>query len=82
MSRNSRLRARRLGAALVARNIAGHLERALADKGGAWAPLIYCWRGGQRSHAMATVLEQVGWRVDRADGGLQDVPAPCHRGAL
>ena len=65
----SRLKARRLGAALVARNIAGHLEGALADKPGAYAPLVYCWRGGQRSLAMATVLEQVGWRPTRLAGG-------------
>jgi len=58
----SRFLARRVGAALVARNIARHLETALAGKPGSWAPLVYCWRGGQRSNAMATVIEQVGWR--------------------
>src|SRR5580698_4031901 len=42
----SRFLARRIGAAHVARNIAGHLERALAGKSGAYAPLVYCWRGG------------------------------------
>jgi len=65
----SRLKARRVGAAYVARNIAGHLEAALHDKPGSYAPLIYCWRGGQRSLAMATVLEQVGWRPTRLAGG-------------
>jgi tRNA 2-selenouridine synthase len=59
----SRLKARRVGAALVARNIARHLEGALNEKSGAFMPLIYCWRGGQRSAAMASVLSQVGWRV-------------------
>ena len=63
--------ARRLGAALVARNIAGHLEGALAGRGGGWRPLLYCWRGGQRSHAMATVLEQVGWRPGLLRGGYK-----------
>jgi len=67
----SRFRARRIGAALVARNIARHLEVALADKPGGWAPLIYCWRGGQRSGAMATVLEQVGWRATVLAGGYR-----------
>lgn len=66
---DSRLKARRIGAALVARNIAHHLETALSDKPGAYAPLIYCWRGGQRSLAMATVMEQVGWRPTRMHGG-------------
>ncbi|MGI9169617.1 MAG: tRNA 2-selenouridine(34) synthase MnmH [Caulobacteraceae bacterium] len=68
---DSRLRARRIGAAHVARNIAGHLDGALKDRSGAYAPLIYCWRGGQRSHAMATVLEQVGWRPTTIAGGYK-----------
>ena len=67
----SRFLARRIGAAHVARNIAGHLEGALADKTGAYAPLVYCWRGGQRSNAMATVLDQVGWRVSVLKGGYK-----------
>ncbi len=66
---DSRMKARRIGAALVARNIAAHLEGPLKDKPGSYAPLIYCWRGGQRSLAMATVLEQVGWRPTRLAGG-------------
>ncbi len=67
----SRFLARRVGAALVARNIARHLETALADRTGAFAPLVYCWRGGQRSGAMATVLDQVGWRVGLLQGGYK-----------
>ena len=64
-------RARRLGAALVARNIARHLEGPLAGRGPAWRPLVYCWRGGQRSGAMATVLSQVGWRTMVLRGGYK-----------
>src|SRR3954451_24763353 len=56
---DSRFRARRIGAALIARNVAGHLETGLPDKPGRFRPLIYCWRGGQRSHAMATILGEV-----------------------
>jgi tRNA 2-selenouridine synthase len=67
----SRFLARRVGAALVARNIARHLEDGLKDKPGSWAPLVYCWRGGQRSNAMATVLEQVGWRPTVLTGGYK-----------
>ena len=66
-----KFRARRLGAALVARNVARHLEGALADRPGGWRPLLYCWRGGQRSGAMATVLSQVGWRVSLLRGGYR-----------
>ena len=67
----SRFRARRLGAAHVARNIAHHLETALADREGGFAPLIYCWRGGMRSNAMATILSQVGWRTRVLEGGYR-----------
>jgi tRNA 2-selenouridine synthase len=68
---DSPFRARRLGAALVARNVARHLESALADKPGGFRPLIYCWRGGQRSGAMATILSQVGWRTAVLRGGYK-----------
>lgn len=54
--------AKKLGAARVARNIASALETALLDQPREWRPLIYCWRGGNRSQAMATVLERVGWK--------------------
>ena len=67
----SRFLARRIGAALVARNIADHLDEALKDKRSSYAPLIYCWRGGQRSNAMATVLSQVGWRPTLLAGGYR-----------
>ena len=46
--RESRFRARKVGAAMVARNIAAHLEGPLAERDGGWRPLVYCWRGGQR----------------------------------
>ena len=67
----SKFLARRIGAAHVSRNIAEHLSNALSEKGGAYRPLIYCWRGGQRSSAMATVLSQVGWRVGLLQGGYK-----------
>jgi len=63
--------ARKLGAALVARNAAHHLQTALAAKPGSWQPLVYCWRGGQRSGSFATILSQIGWRVSVLDGGYK-----------
>jgi tRNA 2-selenouridine synthase len=63
--------ARKMGAALVARNAARHLETALADRPGGWRPLVYCWRGGQRSGSFATILGQIGWRVETLAGGYQ-----------
>lgn len=68
----SKFLARRLGAARVARNIAAHLDGALADRGGDFQPLVYCWRGGQRSGAMVTVMDQIGWPVTVLDGGYQN----------
>lgn len=67
----SRFNARKVGAAYIARNIARHLETALADEPGGFAPLVYCWRGGQRSSAMATILSQVGWRTALLAGGYK-----------
>jgi tRNA 2-selenouridine synthase len=68
----SRFKARRVGAAYVARNVAHHLQTALADKTGAFQPLVYCWRGGMRSNAMATILAQVGWRTGVLAGGYRN----------
>ena len=55
--------ARRLGAGYVSSNIGRHLAEHFADKPSDYAPLLYCWRGGQRSQSMAHVLERVGWTV-------------------
>ncbi|WP_316015574.1 tRNA 2-selenouridine(34) synthase MnmH [Roseobacter sp. HKCCA0434] len=67
----SRLEARKIGAALVARNVARHLDAHFHDKPGGYRPLIYCWRGGQRSGSMGLILGQVGWRVGVLDGGYR-----------
>jgi len=63
--------ARKVGAALVSRNIAKHIENQLFDKPKGWKPLVYCWRGGQRSGAMTLVLGQVGWAARRLEGGYK-----------
>lgn len=63
--------AKKLGAALIARNIATHLQSAFIDKPKNWHPLIYCWRGGSRSGAMTHILNQIGWRADKFDGGYK-----------
>jgi tRNA 2-selenouridine synthase len=56
---------------LVAKNAAVHLQGPLAEKSGAWKPLVYCWRGGQRSGSFASILAQIGWRVDTVAGGYK-----------
>lgn len=63
--------ARKVGGALVARNVAQHLETALSGMPGGWRPLVYCWRGGQRSGSFATILAQVGWRAETIEGGYK-----------
>lgn len=63
--------AKKVGAALVARNAARHIEGPLAEHRGGWRPLIYCWRGGQRSGAFASILSQIGWRAETLKGGYQ-----------
>jgi tRNA 2-selenouridine synthase len=60
-----------VGAALVARNIAQHLEVAFADKPKNWRPLIYCWRGGTRSGAFTHILRQIGWDAAQLEGGYK-----------
>lgn len=85
---DSPFKARKMGAALVAKNAARHLAGPLADHDGAWQPLVYCWRGGQRSGSFASILAQIGWRVSVLEGGYQryrrlvatalyDQPFPC-----
>jgi tRNA 2-selenouridine synthase len=64
--------ARKRGAALVARNIAAHIEREAMDKPKDWTPLVYCWRGGQRSGSLATVLSAIGFRVHLLEGGYRE----------
>ena len=74
--------ARKRGAAMAARNIAAHIEGEVIDKAKDWKPLAYCWRGGQRSGALALILDQIGFRVSVLKGGykafraavVQDIP--------
>jgi tRNA 2-selenouridine synthase len=63
--------ARKRGAALAARNIARHVEERVLELPQGWRPLVYCWRGGQRSGSLATVLGQIGFSVQVLDGGYQ-----------
>ncbi len=68
---DSPFRARKIGAALVFHNAARHIETVLQDKPGGWRPLVYCWRGGQRSGSFAWMLGQIGWRSESIKGGYQ-----------
>ena len=63
--------AKKIGAALVAKNIAQHIDERFRGHDRGWRPLVYCWRGGQRSSAMAHVLRQVGWDAATLSGGYR-----------
>jgi tRNA 2-selenouridine synthase len=67
----SAFEARKLGAALVSRNVADHIERHLLDKPMSWRPLVYCWRGGQRSGSFSHILREIGWDAQRLQGGYK-----------
>jgi tRNA 2-selenouridine synthase len=79
--------ARKRGAALVAANVARHIEREVLDKPKGWQPLVYCWRGGKRSGSLSLVLDQIGFRVSLVEGGykafrsavLAELPALAQR---
>jgi len=63
--------AKKLGAALVSKNIARHIEERFRDRNSSWRPLVYCWRGGRRSAAMAHVLREIGWDAATLEGGYR-----------
>jgi tRNA 2-selenouridine synthase len=63
--------AKKLGAALLAKNVARHVESLFRGKDKSWHPLVYCWRGGKRSSAMAHILREIGWRAETLEGGYK-----------
>lgn len=79
--------AQKIGAALVAKNIARHIETQVMDKPKNWQPLVYCWRGGKRSNSLALILGQIGFKVHLMEGGykafrkavMEDTPRQAQR---
>src|SRR5678816_3887194 len=67
----SAFEAKKLGGALVAQNVARHVERLFRGKDKNWRPLVYCWRGGKRSGAMAHILREIGWDARTLEGGYK-----------
>lgn len=82
----SPFRARKIGAGMVIRNVADHIDGPLQDMDGGWRPLVYCWRGGQRSGVFRTILSEIGWRAETVKGGYMTfrrlVNAMMHDDAL
>ncbi len=69
---DSPFEAKKLGAALLSRNIARHLEERFAGMPRQWKPLVYCWRGGKRSGAFAHVMREIGWDAWSIEGGYNE----------
>ena len=67
----SQFDAKKLGAALVAKNVAFHIEKIFSKHEKSWKPLVYCWRGGKRSGAMAHILREIGWNAATLPGGYK-----------
>ena len=67
----SSFEAKKVGAALVSRNIAQHLDTWFGDKPKAYRPLVYCWRGGNRSGSLTHVLQKIGFAAEMLDGGYK-----------
>lgn len=63
--------AKKIGAALIAANIGRHLQEHFLDRPKGWKPLVYCWRGGDRSGALVTVFRSIGWRAGQLAGGYK-----------
>ena len=70
--KESTFKAKIIGSSLTARNIADHIEKYFLEQKGSWQPLIYCWRGGQRSKAFSIILSEVGWRTYQLNGGYKE----------
>src|SRR6186997_557097 len=67
----SAFEAKKVGGALVARNVARHIENHWKENAKSWRPLVYCWRGGKRSGAMAHILREIGWDAQTLPGGYK-----------
>jgi len=67
----SSFEAKKIGAALVSRNIAQHLDTWFADKPKSYRPLVYCWRGGSRSGSMTHILQKIGFPAMQLEGGYK-----------
>jgi len=68
---SDKLQGRKVGAALITRNISDHILNHFKDKDLDYSPLVYCWRGGQRSRSMATILKEIGFQPSLMQGGYK-----------
>jgi tRNA 2-selenouridine synthase len=67
----SAFEAKRIGAAMIARNIADILDSPHFQLKRDGRVLIYCWRGGNRSASLATILARIGFSVEVIEDGYR-----------
>ncbi|GAQ87259.1 tRNA 2-selenouridine synthase [Klebsormidium nitens] len=67
----SPFKARRIGAAMVAKNIARIFQEQFVDLDKDARVLVYCWRGGERSGFFAHTVSRVGWPTFMLKGGYK-----------
>ena len=67
----SPFKAKKLGASLISKNISTYIKKKFINRTGDWKPLIYCWRGGQRSKSLAIILSEIGWEISILKGGYR-----------
>jgi tRNA 2-selenouridine synthase len=67
----SSFEAKRVGAGLVSSNIGELLKTPLFEQPRDWTPLVYCWRGGNRSGSLTHVLRKIGWPSLQLEGGYK-----------
>jgi len=63
--------AKRLGASYIAKNVSYHLQHFLSAVTPKTKIFAYCARGGQRSGGIATILDSIGYRVYKLEGGYK-----------
>jgi tRNA 2-selenouridine synthase len=59
------------GASYISEHISYYLRSHFSQKPKTYRPLIYCWRGGNRSRSLALVLATIGWSVTTVVGGYK-----------
>ena len=69
--KDSPFQARIIGSSIISRNISKLITKKFSKKPGSWRPLVYCWRGGQRSRALCVVMNEIGWRSTQLLGGYK-----------
>ncbi len=69
--KDSPFKAKVIGSSIISMNISKIFKKHFSKKSGSWRPLVYCWRGGQRSKAMSVVMSEVGWRTTQLIGGYK-----------